>query len=89
MKIALIARDKPRHLETRKATRDAHLAYIEKTGCVEMAGPLIDADGNMCGSLIVLELPDLDAARSWAENDPYAQAGLFDTVELIEWKKVL
>ena len=29
MLIALIARDKPGHLETRMANRTAHLAYIE------------------------------------------------------------
>ncbi|MDP4989592.1 MAG: YciI family protein, partial [Marivita lacus] len=42
MLIALIARDKAGALETRKANRDAHLAYIEATGVVEQAGPLLD-----------------------------------------------
>lgn len=84
----MIARDKPGFLETRKANRDAHLAYADGTGCVVTAGPLLDASENMCGSLIVLDLPDLDAAREWAANDPYAKAGLFQSVELIQWKKV-
>ena len=65
MLFALIARDKPGHLETRKATRDAHLAYIDVTGVVQMAGPLIE-NGQMCGSLIVLETGSLDAAQDWA-----------------------
>ena len=43
----------------------------------------------MCGSLIVLDVPDLDAARAWAEADPYAKAGLFDSVAIREWKKVI
>ncbi|MEL7106393.1 MAG: YciI family protein [Pseudomonadota bacterium] len=88
MKIALIARDKPGHLDTRKANRDAHLAYADGTGCVVTAGPLLDENEDMCGSLIVLDLPDLDAARAWAAKDPYAKAGLFQSVELIQWKKV-
>ena len=43
----------------------------------------------MSGSLVILDVPDMDAARSWAENDPYAKAGLFETVVLSEWKKVV
>ena len=88
MLFALIARDKPGHLETRKATRDAHLAYIDVTGVVQMAGPLIE-NGQMCGSLIVLETGSLDATQDWAKGDPYAKAGLFDSVSITEWKKVI
>ena len=84
----MIARDKPGHLETRKANREAHLAYADDTGCVVTAGPLLAESEDMCGSLIVLDLPDLDAAREWAANDPYAKAGLFQSGELIQWKKV-
>lgn len=89
MKIALIARDKSGALETRKANREAHLAYIAETGVVEQAGPLLDADGGMCGSLIVLNLEDMAAAQSWADNDPYAKAGLFSGVELVAWNRVI
>ncbi len=89
MLIALIARDKPGALDIRKANRDAHLAYIEATGVVAQAGPLLDDAGEMCGSLVILDVVDMDAARAWAELDPYAKAGLFDSVELIQWKKVI
>jgi uncharacterized protein YciI len=43
----------------------------------------------MTGSLIVLDLADMAAARDWAANDPYAKAGLFSSVDLIAWKKVI
>ena len=89
MLVALIARDKPGHLQTRKDNRAAHLAYIEATGVVHQAGPLLDAAGDMCGSLVILEVTDIAAAEDWAENDPYAKAGLFDTVTLTEWKRVI
>ncbi|HBS49307.1 MAG TPA: hypothetical protein DEA05_04095 [Rhodobacteraceae bacterium] len=88
MLVALIARDRPGALETRKANREAHLAYIEDTGVVAQAGPLIE-NGEMAGSLVILDVADMDAARRWAEADPYAKAGLFASVELIEWKKVV
>lgn len=89
MLIALIAKDKAGHLETRKANRDAHLAYIKETGVVAQAGPLLDADAQMCGSLVVLDVADMAAAKAWAQQDPYAKAGLFETVELIQWNKVI
>lgn len=89
MLIALIARDKPGALQTRKDNREAHLTYIADTGAVFQAGPLLDEAGEMCGSLVILEVEDMAAARTWAEGDPYAKAGLFDSVELTAWKKVI
>ncbi|CUH79742.1 YciI-like protein [Tritonibacter multivorans] len=89
MLIALIARDKPDHLDTRMENRAAHLAYIEETGVVAQAGPLLDQDGNMVGSLIILDVEDMAAGEAWAAGDPYAKAGLFEAVELITWKKVI
>ncbi|MDK3017821.1 YciI family protein [Pseudodonghicola flavimaris] len=88
MLIALIARDKTGALQIRKDTREAHLAYLQSTGVVSQAGPLI-VDGDMAGSLVILDVADMAAAEDWAANDPYAKAGLFDSVELIEWKKVI
>lgn len=89
MLIALIARDKDGALQVRKDNRDAHLAYIKETGVVLHAGPLLNAAGNMNGSLIALDLEDMTAAENWAANDPYAKAGLFQDVELVHWNKVI
>ncbi|MEL6841142.1 MAG: YciI family protein [Pseudomonadota bacterium] len=89
MRFALMTKDKPGALQTRLDNRAAHLAYIEETGVVEMAGPVLDDDGQMCGSLIVLEVADIAAAQAWADNDPYAKAGLFSDVTLRTWKKVI
>ncbi|MEM9708387.1 MAG: YciI family protein [Pseudomonadota bacterium] len=88
MKFALIARDKPGHLDTRKANRAAHLDYGAQSGCVVFAGPLLDGTGEMCGSLIVIEVEDRAAADAWAAGDPYAKAGLFASVEINAWKQV-
>jgi uncharacterized protein YciI len=89
MRFALLAKDKTGALQTRLDNREAHLAYVAETGVVEIAGPLLDADGQMCGSLIILDVPDLAAAEAWAANDPYAKAGLFGDVTLSAWKKVI
>lgn len=89
MRIALITKDKDGALQTRLDNREAHLAYITETGVVEMAGPFLDSDGAMCGSLIILEVDDMTTAQTWADNDPYNKAGLFQSVTLQAWKKVI
>ena len=89
MLVALIAKDKPGALQTRKDNREAHLAYIDETGAVSQAGPLLDADEQMIGSLVILDVADMAAAQAWADGDPYAKAGLFESVELVPWKKVI
>ena len=89
MRFALMTRDKPGALQIRLDTRTAHLDYVASTGVVELAGPFLDDAGQMCGSLIIMDLPDMATAQAWADNDPYAKAGLFGTVTLSAWKKVI
>ncbi len=89
MLFAVICTDRKNSLEVRMANREAHLAYIGKTGVVAQAGPFLDAEGQMCGSLVILDVADMDAARDWAANDPYARAGLFADVRIEQWKKVV
>lgn len=89
MRVALICIDKPGHLHIRQDNRPAHLAHIQTSGVVEMAGPFLNEQGEMLGSLVVLDVPDLQAARHWAAQDPYAKAGLFQSVDIREWKKVI
>lgn len=86
---ALICTDKPDSQALRQATRTAHLAYLEETAVTVHAGPFLDPQGGMTGSLVVVDLPDRAAAGAWAENDPYSKAGLFAEVRIEEWKKVI
>lgn len=88
MRFAVICRDKPEHLEVRLGNRAAHLAHIETTGIVEMAGPLLEG-GQMCGSLVILDTDSLQSAQDWVAGDPYGKAGLFESVTVIEWMKVI
>lgn len=89
MLVALIAHDKTGALPIRMENRPAHVEYLGSTDMVHLAGPLIAPEGGMIGSMIVLDVPDMTAAEEWAANDPYAKAGLFESVTLTEWKKVI
>ena len=79
----LLCQDKKASLELRKATRTAHLDYVAKSeNPVLLAGPLLDDEGNPEGSLLIISVEDNEAAKRFADNDPYALAGLFARVEI-------
>lgn len=78
---ALYCVDKPNSLELRMATRERHLAYM-KNFDLKVAGPLLDEAGNMAGSLLIVGAEDLAAAQAIVANDPYALAGLFESVRV-------
>lgn len=83
--------DKPDSADVRKANRENHLAYLRSYGeQILAAGPTTSETGEaMTGSLLLMDFPDRRAAEAFAENDPYARAGLFDRVEIKPWKRVL
>lgn len=89
MLIALIAHDKKGALAVRMENRPAHVEYLKSGPAVQQAGPLLDDAGEMCGSLIILDVENMAAAEAWAANDPYKKAGLFETVDLIPWNRVI
>ncbi|KIN62858.1 YCII-related domain protein [Sulfitobacter noctilucicola] len=89
MLIALIAHDKPDSLPIRQENRPAHLEYLKSSAHVAQAGPLLNNEGGMIGSLIILDVPDMATAENWVANDPYGKAGLFQSVKLTHWNKVI
>ena len=95
---AIVAEDHPNSLEGRKQTRPAHLARLQELqqqGRLLLAGPhpAIDCEdpgaAGFSGSLVVAEFPDLDDAQQWADADPYSAAGVYKTVTVKPFKKVL
>jgi len=86
---AIICRDRPDAGALRAETRPRHLAYLRTLGeRLEVVGPLMDEAGQSNGSLIIGRFDDLAAARAFAEADPYALAGLFDSVTVSAWRRV-
>lgn len=85
MLYALMCKDKPASLDKRLAERPAHVEFLkdlDAQGLLKMAGPLLDDNDKPIGSLVVIAAADRDSATALAARDPYAKAGLFDTVEI-------
>jgi uncharacterized protein YciI len=95
---AIVGEDAPGSLEKRLAARPAHLERVEQLqadGGLLLAGPFPAIDSpdpgpaGFSGSLIVAEFDSLEAARAWAEADPYVSAGVYKSVTVKPFKKVL
>ena len=91
MLFMMICTDKPDSGAVRAAVRPKHLEYLASVGDkVKLGGPLMAADNQTSiGSVIIVEADSLAAARAIADNDPDAKAGLFESVVLRSWRKVV
>ena len=97
MLYVIYAEDVPDSLERRKTARAAHLERLQQlqdAGRLLLAGPYPSIDlvdpgpAGFSGSLIVAEFESLQAAKDWADTDPYILAGVYQTVTVKPFKKV-
>jgi uncharacterized protein YciI len=98
MLYAIISQDKPGSLDKRLQARPAHLARLEALkhdARLILAGPHPAVDSpdpggaGFTGSLVVAEFDSLEAARAWADADPYVAADVYESIAVKPFKKVL
>ncbi len=98
MYYVITGRDADASLERRLAARPAHLARLRQLvdeGRLLLAGPCPAVDGNdpgpagFTGSVIIAEFDSLDEATAWAQADPYVAAGVFMSVAVRPFRRVL
>ncbi|MBK8973057.1 MAG: YciI family protein [Hahellaceae bacterium] len=94
----IIAEDNPGSLSLRLKTRPAHLerlTALKDQGRLFVAGPLPAVDSEnpgeagFTGSAIIAEFSSLADAQTWADQDPYLSAGVYRSVIVRPFKKVL
>ncbi|PKO91853.1 MAG: hypothetical protein CVU15_09670 [Betaproteobacteria bacterium HGW-Betaproteobacteria-1] len=95
---AIIAEDTPNSLEKRMASRPAHLARLQQLqdeARLLLAGPFPAIDSadpgtaGYSGSLIIAAFANLEAARTWAEADPFVTSGVYANVVVKPFRKTL
>lgn len=98
MHYAIISEDVENSLEKRKSASPAHLQRLNKLADQQrllLAGPhpVIDSPNpgaaGFSGSLIVAEFDSLEQAQAWADADPYVAAGVYNSVTVKPFKRVL
>jgi uncharacterized protein YciI len=84
-------KDRPGAAGLRQETRSAHLDYLKDFHArIVVAGPVTDPEGQtMIGSLLVMDFADRADLDAFLAGDPYAKAGLFESVTILPFKKVL
>ena len=94
----IFSQDVENSLEKRMSVREAHLARLnslQAEGRLLVAGPMpaIDSenpgDAGFTGSTVIAEFESLEAAQTWANADPYIDAGVYANVIVKPFKKVL
>lgn len=95
---AIMAEDTSDSLAKRLAARPEHLSRLQAlqdTGRLLLAGPFPAIDSSdpgpagFTGSLIVAEFPSLEDAKTWADNDPFVSAGVYQRVTVKPFRKTL
>ncbi|WP_152206968.1 YciI family protein [Marinobacter changyiensis] len=98
MYYAIMSQDIPNSLSLRMSARPAHLERLEalkSEGRLMLAGPhpALDTpdpgDAGFTGSLVIAEFDSLEAAQAWADDDPYVAAGVYESVVVKPFKRVL
>lgn len=98
MYYAIISEDINNSLARRQSARPAHLRRLQtlaSEGRLLVAGPhpAIDTnepgDAGFSGSLVIAEFESLEQAQSWADDDPYASAGVYRQSQVKPFKPVL
>ena len=94
----IVGEDTPNSLEKRLAARPDHVARLQALqaeGRLVLAGPFPAVDSpdpgaaGFTGSAIVAEFASLADAQAWADADPYVAAGVYGSVQVRPFKKVL
>ena len=98
MYYVIFAQDTPNSLAKRLEARPAHLARLQALAEQERlldAGPnpAIDdenhGEAGFTGSTVIAQFENLIQAQAWADADPYIEAGVYASVTVKPFKRVL
>lgn len=70
----------------RLAAREAHLAQVadyKAKGHVRMGAAMLDENGKMVGSSLIVDFPSRDAMQAWLDADPYVTGKVWQRIEVI------
>jgi len=83
MQFLVKAYDGPDMLEKRMAVRPCHLEGMKKLGKqIICAGGLLDEDGKMKGSALVMEFENRAALDEYLKNEPYVIEGVWQKIDV-------
>ena len=83
MQFIITAHDGENMLEKRLAVRARHLEGMAKLGRhIVCAGGLLDDEGKMKGSVLILDFEDRTALDNYLKNEPYVTERVWEKIEV-------
>jgi uncharacterized protein YciI len=73
----------------RAAARPSHLEGANKLmedGHIVIGGAILDNDGNMIGSAMVVEFENKEELDQWLNEDPYITGGVWEDVSVVPFR---
>lgn len=89
MAFLILTIDKPDSADIRAQFRAQHYAFLEAQvdRLIASGGLQDDAGATFVGAAILLDCETRAEAETFVEQDPFTAAGLFETVQIVRWKK--
>ena len=91
MYFAIFGTDNPGMAQQRRDTQDEVASYLrERPGHSDVtlhnAGPTLDEEGAINGSLLIVEAPSLEAVRAFLSDSPLQKMGFLGEVSIRQWE---
>lgn len=72
-------------LDRRMASREAHLENIKATkasGNIHMGAALLDENGKMVGSVLIMDFPAFEDVENWLRAEPYVKNDVWQEITI-------
>lgn len=79
----------PDALSRRLSVRENHLQRMREErakGNFIVGGAKLDEQGNMHGSMLVVQLENEDAVKKWIDEDPYVTGKVWENIEILPFR---
>ena len=91
MQFAIIAKDgtDAEALARRMKARPDHIALAKQhfqDGKNILGGAMLNDDGDMCGSIMIVDFPDRAAVEAWVQSDPYITGNVWKDIQIVPFK---
>ena len=81
----------PDALSRRLSVRETHLQRMreeKEKGNFIIGGAKLNDQGNMHGSMLVVQLENEDEVKKWVEEDPYVTGKVWEKIEILPFRIV-
>lgn len=90
MYFLIIAKDRPGQEYKRDELRPSRVAWLKENKRILVAagGMVDDRNAHVHGGLMIVDATNREEAERFANADPFVPADLYETLEVVRWRRV-